>query len=371
MPFVNNKVVHNIASSWTWVAIMLPGADGSTFHFRGLIAWLSAMNVDVHAFDTNAFRGHKSASTFCDSIFHKVEAAEGHVCVFGYSNAGILINMLAARFNCSGRPWDALVLFDPMYSQELRVEQFAAIETKMIASSVIDHEELDAFDYDWPALRAALLQIFPTYSARFEGFQLWRAIGSGIYSPFVFSGHVNCPVLLLVAMHTEPMFDGITGGRQCIPTWRSICPQAQVELIDCRHVDIPFALPAIEKSISFLFALGGSLDQRLQLQGRERMHSTLNAMSVARRSFKSQWTRSQTNSAFRVKGFRQDAHYRITVELLLAKAELSGFAKALAADGYDDASSLLSLRYDQLVLVAQSAGMNANEANLFFTSLMN
>jgi len=357
--------------AWNWTAIVLPGADGSTFHFRGLMTWLSAMKVDVLAFDTKEFRGHASANAFCESIFCKVKDVHAHVCVFGYSNAGIIINTLAARFNLSSRPWDALVLFDPMYSREIQDEQLEAIETKMIASSVIDHEELDAFEYDWSALRGALLQTFPTYAARFEGFQLWRDIGSDITRPFHFSGNVTCPVLILVATYTEPMFEGVTGGRQCVPTWRSICPQAQVELIECRHVDIPFALKALEKSVTFLLALGGRVDHGLQLLGRKRMHTTLNAMSVAQKSFKSQWLRSQSNSTFRVERAKPGliAYGWDAVELLLEKIDLAQYLQNLRANGYDDASSLLCLKHDQLLIVAHNAGMSKSEAHRFLDVL--
>jgi len=319
----------------------------------------------VFAFDTNEFRGHSSADKFCETILGKVHRPEAHLCVFAYSNAGILINLLAKQFNLSARPWDALVLFDPMYSQNLAGGQLSVIETKMIASSVIDHEELDAFEYDWPALRGALLQMFPTYAARFEGFQLWQEMGSDIQEPFEFSGNVACPVLLLVATCTEQMFEGVTGGLQCVPTWKQICPQAQVQLIDCRHVDIPFELSAIDKCIDFLLAIGGRVDEHLIVEGQQRMKKTLDAMSVARRSFKSQWTRSHTSSTFRTNNSREGyAHQEEPVQVLLAKVNLIKYEECFKSQGYDSAAFLSSLEIGKLDEITHDLGAETDRSLL-------
>jgi len=333
---------------------MLPGADGSTFHFRGLMAWLTGMDCQVLAFDTREFRGHSDVSSFANRILEKVKGhvnRQTHVCVFAYSNAGILINSLSAHFNATGEPWEALILLDPMFSfKKLSTRERVAIQTKMIASSVIDEEELERHEYDWSALRAALLSLFPTYAARFEGFELWQNIGWSLPDAFEQTGIVICPVLLLVAKHIEPMFHGITGGEQCIPSWTKICPQARVKMIDCRHVDIPFTPSAMEESMHFLFSIGGQ--ETLKPAGRKKMQATLQAMTIAQRSFKTQWTKEFRNEQFRLASSVALAEPQ-AISTLLKQLGWEHLLSHLLCAGYTDANFLRSLEMCDLIKILQ------------------
>jgi len=333
---------------------MLPGADGSTFHFRGLMAWLTGMDCQVLAFDTGEFRGHSGVSSFADRVLEKLKDhanSQTRVCLFAYSNAGILINSLAAHFNAKGAPWEALILLDPMFCfKELGTRELVAIQTKMIATSVIDEEELERHDYDWSALREALLSLFPTYASRFEGFELWQNIGRNIPDAFDLTGIVMCPVLLLVAKHIEPMFHGITGGEQCIPSWTKICPQARVETIVCRHVDIPFTLSAMEKCVQFLFSMGGK--ESLMPTGRKKMQATLKAMTIAQRSFKAQWAKEFNNEQFRQCANTVSSAPRF-ISTLLTQNGCEDLLNCFTRAGYDDVDFLESLEVCALLQILQ------------------
>lgn len=302
------------AAAGDWKAVILPGADGSVLHLRATIDWLKYLQWQVVPIDTADFCHLRDAHAFVDALRDKVQSSP--FVVFGYSNAGVLMRSLAADAGLAAR-WKGLVLIEPMHAflDDVPDDEHVALTTRMLASSLVDAAELDARrDTDhqyWYTLRARILEVFPTYAPRFDGFDAWRRIGESV--PFAFSAATSSLVpartLLLVAKETEPMFRGVTGGDACIPVWKALCPKLErIDRVACAHVDMPYTTAAVCAGVRFAEAVRrGEVDDGYETRVAARavadggaaakVSQVLSVMASARQLFRTKWAKATAGDA--------------------------------------------------------------------------
>ena len=282
----------------TWLFVMLPGADGSVLHFRGLIEYLRALEIQILPLDIVVLENSSNVSVLADSILRQLTTmiSRPSSILTAYSNAAVVVNLLVSHFLRAGWRWSGLILLDPMYkvAGECDALDRDAVRTKMIATSVIDEEELD--EYSMPALRKALVKVFPRYTARFEGFDFWQQIESDIADAFKFPGIVEVPTLLIVARHTAPMFKNLTGGEGCVKPWVELCPQARAMRIDCTHTDVAFTAATLEACVDFVSSVGVRSHPSLRAIGSGRMMRALESMASAQASARKMWEKQGEGS---------------------------------------------------------------------------
>jgi len=286
------------AEGETPTVVILPADDSSASHFKALSSCLQSLGqAAIVTVETADIRGCVDASALADLILKR--CGDSKTCyLLGYSMGALLANALAAHFSSAGRPLRGICLLSPIYIPPRVGPDPAASDTftKLMASFVLDPPTLEQRPYDWAAIRSALVTTFPFLGERFEGFELWRTLVANAGESLEASeALMQCPMLLIVSEFNEKTSDGTEGGAGCIAPWQAACPHAQVAMVACTQMDMPFSLPALDRCIDFMLP---RVDFKARVAGRQAMGKILESMNTAKGMFKKSWERKYANTSF-------------------------------------------------------------------------
>lgn len=238
------------------LVVLLPGVDGSMFHFRALTSWLSTSLQDLTLLKLQVPTGETSglASWMADSAAAVLRArtAGCRLVLMGYSLGGALVPLLLESLP-SGVTFDGAVLLDPTSLTEL--EAFCTTPellspTRVIATSVMDSvpQQLDE-----PRLKAALIAAFPSFAARFDAAERIPQLLSTFGPPLSHEPSralASLPALLLLhSEHNDEFVDAVHVRRD----WLNAYPHLTALVIPgCDHLTIPYTSEAAEIIVGFI-----------------------------------------------------------------------------------------------------------------------
>ena len=108
------------AGTSSWFVVLMPGGDGSTAHFKSLIAFLTALGMSCLAIDigrdfTDVADVAELASRVALRILERRNSQQG-IAMIGMSAGPAIVQALAAQLReVAGMSLDAVVLLDPIY----------------------------------------------------------------------------------------------------------------------------------------------------------------------------------------------------------------------------------------------------------------
>lgn len=386
---------------------MLPGGDGSTFHFNALKAWLAAIGVRSFGVSMDGFAAPSAkgaltlfADAVAQQIAEKLTSPTQRAVVVGFGAGGgiapFVIQALQKRnVNVAG-----LALLDALYRGHAPPKIVGGM-TAMTATSVLDAV---TDDLDWPRLGKAILDLLPSFKNRFLAWEQWQLIFEDAESAFKSSSdtpsapaqmtHMDAvPTLLLMCTKvfesdSMQMFGGAGSPAQCVAHWRALVPHLEAVDVDSSHVDVPYHISTAEKVAAFVLSLeerGTEATEAAELaaKGRQAFERAKATMDKGRHDFKSSFQAAYAGVDFRRgaaasatsgktepgaganpgNGSSTAASAMASLEGVLASLQLESFGAALADEGYDDLATLKGMSEEELLeALRDDVGMSASEA---------
>jgi len=374
------------------LAAILPGGDGSAFHFRALVECFKACDIGSVAVDLDNYspEGEISATAFAQwaaqSIVDKLDP--GQQCVLiAYSAGGGFAHIILKELQTlrpEPPPVAGMVLLDPLFKAGGGKEH-PDMPMAVIGTSVLD--ELPAGTTDWPRLRKAVLAIFPTYVKRFKGFDTWVKVLAALEHDEEFVNgsimpYVTCPMRLLTCTNFRgmEMFEGNAGGQECVPKWKQMVPHLTTQKVESSHVDIPFQSDTREAIVALMREVSpnAQISEAQLAKGKQAFDTTKAIMEKARKSFRDSFEKANPGDAFQLPGTAPSAPpvpppppppppppEKATLEGLLAQLHLENFASGFEEEGYDDLETLKLCPDDELQELLDGMGMAAEDATAF------
>lgn len=274
--------------------VLLPGGDGSVFHFKALVELFIALHIPAMPIDMSDFTGQPTLTAFVRWASRKIAEELSHgseVVLIGYSaGSAIAPSIVTELHEHHGSSTRGLILLDPSYAHTSHPDLATAIVATSVMEQVSD-------DLDWSMLRHAIIDAFPSYMPRFNAFDAWEAI---LGSSDIFTGTAQpqteiSSVLLLLCKEVDDesmnyLFASAAGGTACLPLWSAMYPEARVEYVHSQHIDIPFAVEAAQLIVDFISKVGDVQFSEYDMScGHKKFEDTRKVMHHAQRSFREQW----------------------------------------------------------------------------------
>ena len=392
---------------------MLPGGDGSTFHFNALKAWLAAVGIRSFGVSMDGFSAPQAAgalSLFCDTVAQQVAerlaAPTQRTFVVGFGAGGGIAPFVIQALQKRGVAVAGLALLDALYRGHAPPKIVGGM-TAMTATSVLDAVTADL---DWPRLEKAIIDLLPSFKNRFLAWDQWQLIFedaesheafktvsvTSAPSPMAHMASVRTLLLMCTKVFESDsmqMFGGAGSPDECVAHWRALVPHMHAEDVDSSHVDVPYHVSTAEKVAAFVLALEERASDsaeatELAAKGRQAFERAKATMDKGRKDFKGSFQAAYAGVDFRrgaagnaattpapsatcpasggaagAPSPEATANTTTSLEAVLASLQLESFQAALADEGYDDLATLKGMGEAELLeTLREDVGMGTSDA---------
>jgi len=234
-----------------------------------------------------------SVDATTDSILNSLDQNAGkQLALLAYSVGAYVACEIVLQAHRRGRLIGALMLIDPAFQNDQVPHDLAE---RVMASSLMDDipDELDA-----PRFKTALIDLFPSYAARFTATSAIDLSGNTL--PIAETQSLVVPTLLLISTDVHPVFTPVAGGPPAREEWKRRLPHGLVVHVKSTHLSVPYTAETGWSILNFLACVSG-LPFRLNalLAGLAKFEEIERVMENARRSFRSSWAEKHATTDFR------------------------------------------------------------------------
>jgi acyl carrier protein/thioesterase domain-containing protein len=301
-PSVRASPPQPIVPSGACVVLELPGFDGSFFHLKALDACFEQLAIEhLHLKGTSA--DSDPVSDAASSLNLLRPSSNMSITLLGYSAGCYAVHRLVHGLQTLDFRVGAMILVDPAFRSSANVRDAGV---RLIATSVLD---VVPDDLDPLLLEEALVEVFPTYAARFEAARNLSLVAEA--EP-LFEAEVDptISVLLLISTEEHEVMSAFTGGAPAEAEWSQRFPHATVMHVKSDHLTIPYTPETAWCIVQFLGSVCGCKFSNDALRaGQQRFTETNDVMEATRQSFRRAWKSSvYANEEFRLQGSHAAAH---------------------------------------------------------------